>query len=157
MNNFLNEQRTRLIGAWQLVRWEIAYDDSRPTSYPYGPDASGWIQYSNDGVMSACIARAQRPRLSSASVRSAPEQERLNAFESYFQYAGPFDVQKTMQGMQVIHHVTHALNPNFVGTDQIRNMSFDEKGLLTLSASDPVPDTTIDRHHRLIWKKRQSA
>ena len=34
-----------LLGVWNLVRWEITYDDGRPTTYPFGPDATGLIQY----------------------------------------------------------------------------------------------------------------
>ena len=82
-----------LHGVWTLVRWEITYDDGRATTYPFGPDATGLIQYTHDGGMAACIARASREPLSSASVRSAPEIERLNAFESYFQYAGRYEVR----------------------------------------------------------------
>ncbi len=142
-----------LHAAWHLVRWEITYDDGRATTYPYGPDATGQILYTPDGAMSACIARAGRPPLSSASVRSAPEAERLSAFESYFQYAGTYDVRLHQGRPQVVHHVHLALNPNFVGTDQVRNMDFGADGTLTLSASDTVPGTSVMRHHRLIWRR----
>lgn len=142
-----------LQGAWSLVRWEITYDDGRATTYPFGQDATGLIVYSHDGTMSACIARAGRTPLSSASVRSAPEGERLAAFESYFQYAGPYAVRMQEGQPQVVHRVTHALNPNFVGTDQVRHMHFAADGTLTLSASDPVPGTSVMRHHRLIWRR----
>jgi hypothetical protein len=103
--------------------------------------------------MAACIARADRAPLSSASVRSAPETERLAAFESFFQYAGRYEVRQHEGRAQVVHHVSHALNPNFVGSDQIRNMDFAADGTLTLSASDPVPGSTTLRHHRLIWRR----
>jgi hypothetical protein len=142
-----------LHGVWTLVRWEITYDDGRATTYPFGPDATGLIQYTHDGGMAACIARASREPLSSASVRSAPEIERLNAFESYFQYAGRYEVRQHEGKAQVVHHVSHALNPNFVGSDQIRNMDFAADGGLTLSASDAVPGSSTLRHHRLIWKR----
>jgi len=142
-----------LHGVWTLVRWEITYDDGRATTYPFGPDATGLIQYTHDGGMAACIARANREPLSSASVRSAPETERLNAFESYFQYAGRYEVRLHEGRAQVVHHVSHALNPNFVGSDQIRNMDFAPDGGLTLSASDLVPGSSTLRHHRLIWKR----
>lgn len=144
---------TPLHGVWHLVRWDIRYDDGRPDSYPFGPDATGLIQYTADGGMAACIARAHRPRLSSDSVRSAPEAERLAAFESYFQYAGRYEVRLHEGRQQVVHHVSHALNPNFVGTDQVRNMDFGADGMLTLSASDHVPGTSVLRHHRLIWRR----
>ena len=142
-----------LLGVWNLVRWEITYADGRPTTYPFGPNATGLIQYTHDGGMAACIARANRPRLSSDSVRSAPEAERLAAFESFFQYAGRFEVREHQGRAQVVHHVSHALNPNFVGSQQVRNMDFAADGGLTLSASDLVPGTTTLRHHRLIWRR----
>ena len=142
-----------LIGTWRLVRWAIAYDDGRPQSLPFGLEATGLIVYSGDGTMNACIARGQRPRLSSDSVRSAPEAERLAAFESYFQYAGPYAIRGEPGKQQVVHSVTHALNPNFVGTEQVRDITFADGGQLTLSASDTVPGTTVLRHHRLVWRR----
>ena len=72
-----------LLGTWHLVRWDITYGDGRPASLPFGAEATGLIVYSGDGTMNASIARGARPRLSSDSVRSAPEAERLAAFESY--------------------------------------------------------------------------
>lgn len=142
-----------LLGTWHLVRWDITYGDGRPASLPFGSDATGLITYTADGTMNACIARGRRPRLSTVSVRSAPEAERLAAFESYFQYAGPYSVRGEPGRQQVVHRVTHALNPNFVGTEQIRDMTFADDGTLTLSASDTVPGTTAARHHRLVWRR----
>jgi hypothetical protein len=103
--------------------------------------------------MSACIARAARAPLSSESVRSAPQAERLAAFESYFHYAGPYRLQSVDGRLQVVHRVTHALNPNFVGTEQVRNVDFDGQGVLTLSASDTLPGSLVARHHRLRWQR----
>lgn len=142
-----------LIGTWHLVRWDISYGDGRPASLPFGVEATGLILYSGDGTMSACIARGARPRLSSHSMRSAPEAERLAAFESYFQYAGPYAIRGDPGRQQVVHTVSHALNPNFVGTEQVRDMTFADDGTLTLSASDTVPGTTVARHHRLVWRR----
>lgn len=142
-----------LLGTWQLLRWDITYGDGREPTLPFGDKATGMIAYTTDGFMSACIARGGRGKLSSASVRSAPVDERLAAFESYFQYAGPYEIKGRVGKQQVTHHVTHALNPNFVGTQQIRNMAFAPDGSLTLSASDSVPGTAVARHHRLVWKR----
>ena len=146
---------TALAGAWHLVRWDISYSDGRPTTLPYGDQACGTILYTDDGWMSACIARGDRPKLSSASVRSAPESERLAAFESYFQYSGPYTLQTVDGQLQVAHRVTMALNPNFVGTEQVRNATFSGDDGLTLSASDTVPGGHVARHHRLIWSRRK--
>ncbi|MEO6625911.1 MAG: lipocalin-like domain-containing protein [Burkholderiaceae bacterium] len=142
-----------LLGTWHLERWEIAYGDGRAPTLPYGAEATGMICYTGDGSMSACIARGGRARLSSDSVRSAPVAERLAAFESFFQYAGRYAIQGEPGKQQVVHTVTHALNPNFVGTQQVRNMAFAADGLLTLSASDTLPGTTTARHHSLVWRR----
>ena len=142
-----------LLGTWHLVRWDITYGDGREPTLPYGNSATGMIAYTTDGFMSACIARGGRDKLSSASVRSAPVDERLAAFESYFQYAGPYEINGSTGKQRVTHRVTHSLNPNFVGTQQVRNMTFSADGNLTLSASDAVPGTDIARHHRLVWAR----
>ena len=149
----VDELNNPLLGTWHLVRWDITYGDGREPTLPYGDSATGMIAYTTDGYMSACIARGGRSSLSSASVRSAPVDERLAAFESYFQYAGPYEIKGPQGKQQVTHHVTHSLNPNFVGSQQVRNMTFATDGGLTLSASDTVPGTDVARHHRLVWKR----
>jgi hypothetical protein len=142
-----------LQGVWHLDRWEITYDNGRATTYPFGANATGLIHYTQDGGMSACIARADRPRLSSDSVRSAPPAEQIAAFESFFQYAGTYVTRMQDSKPQVVHHVTHSLNPNFVGSQQVRNIDLASDGSLTLSASDLIPGTQSLRHHRLIWRR----
>jgi hypothetical protein len=146
-----------LLGTWHLVRWEIAYGDGRQSTLPFGPHATGLICYTHDGTMSACIARGGRARLSAESVRKAPEAERLAAFESFFQYAGPYQIRGEPGRQQVVHTVTHSLNPNFVGTQQVRNMIFSSDGSLTLSAPETIPGTAITRDHRLIWSREAQA
>ncbi len=143
-----------LLGTWHLVRWEITYGDGRKPTLPFGDRATGLLVYTADGFMNACIARAGRPPLSSESMRSAPDAERLSAFESFSQYAGPYAIRSGEPGArQVVHTVTHSLNPNFVGTQQVRNMEFAASGDLTLSASDTVPGKAVARHHRLTWSR----
>ena len=150
----MDEVQYSLLGTWQLVRWEITYGDGRAPSLPFGAQATGLILYAADGWMNACIARGGRARLSGESVRSAPEGECLAAFESFFQYAGRYEVRTAHGQQQVVHSVTHSLNPNFVGTQQVRNMTFAPDGGLTLSASDTVPGTELARHHKLIWSRQ---
>ena len=154
MNDFADSRGNPLLGTWHLVRWDISYGDGRAPTLPFGERATGLIVYTGDGHMSACIARGGRKNLSSDTVRSAPEAERLAAFESFFQYAGPYEIRGEAGQQQVVHTVTHALNPNYVGTQQVRNMAFSADGRLTLSASDTVPGTDVARHHRLVWSRK---
>jgi len=147
-----------LRGTWHLVRWEIAYSDERPNTLPFGPDAFGLIVYADDGYMSACIARAGRPPLSSQSARSIPKAEQADAFESYFHYAGRYHMRNHQGQAQVVHEVSCSLNPSFIGSQQVRNIEWDTDQRLTLSASDRLPGSTaVIRHHRLIWRRGPSA
>lgn len=149
---------TSLMGTWHLKSWTISYSDGRAPTFPFGEDATGLIQYTHDGGMAACIARAQRPRLSGESTRSVPEHERLAAFESYFQYAGRYELRETDAGPVVVHSVSHALNPNFKDTQQIRHVRFPGEGLLELSADDALPGTPgVMRHHSLLWAREGVA
>lgn len=133
-----------LDGTWHLAGWEIEADGR--VTHPFGPDATGLIHYTADGGMSACIARSGRQRWSTGNPRKAPDAERLAAFESYFQYAGTWRIEERGGARVVIHAVTHSLNPDFVGTEQVRNV--DLRGdHLTLSAREGP------RHHRLHWRR----
>ena len=124
-----------LLGTWHLERWVITYADGRKPSYPFGEDVQGLLVYTHDGTMSGIIARQGRARMSSESAKTAPQPEQLAAFQSYFSYAGTYEIE----GDDVIHHVTQALFPNLVGTDQRRRMRFEGDGL-ELTAEDTVPE-----------------
>ena len=134
----------RLVGAWQLARWYITYDDGAITE-PLGPDAEGLLIYTADGWMTAAIMAAGRPRLSRGNPRAAPEAERAAAFDTYFSYCCSWRVV----GQAVEHRVTISHNPALVGTVQVRNIEMTAR-LLTLSAHEAVP--AGQRVHRLQWR-----
>lgn len=137
-----------LLGAWELVRWRIRYSDGRPDSYPYGEDARGWLLYDRSGRMSATIGRADRPRISQENVRLAPLAEQAAAFDSLFHYGGRWHVD----GRRVVHTVDYALNPNFPGTEQVREITLLPPDGLVLSAeATSMSGTTI--RHELAWRR----
>jgi hypothetical protein len=140
----------QLLGAWTLERWQIDIEGRAP-AHPFGADATGLIVYSPDGWMNATIARAGRRPLSATSVRQAPVAEQCAAFESYFNYAGPFSLQLVGNVPHVLHEVRFSLNPGFVGTSQLRRIRFDGPDRLSLSADEPVGNTV--RRHRLDWRR----
>ena len=139
-----------LLGAWSLVTWDIQYDDKRPVTYPYGADAQGLLLYSADGHMSVVISSARRPRLSTASVRKAPIEQKIDAFETYFSYAGRWELREDA----IVHRLSYALNPNFIGTDQVRQLQLNGDRL-TLSTTDEVKG--VGRLHRLVWRREGPA
>jgi Lipocalin-like domain len=136
----------QLLGAWKLARWTITYSDGRAPTLPFGESVTGLLIYSNDGHMSGNIARAGRSPLSSESAKTAPVDEKIRAFDSFFSYAGTYEVK----GDEVIHYVTMALFTNLVGTVQRRKMRFSAEGL-ELSAEDLLPGSSVKRTHRLQW------
>jgi len=131
------------LGAWSLQSWTITYKDGR-VIYPFGEDAYGLLVYTADGAMTGAIARRERAGFGRPDIRSAPESERAAAFNSYFHYAGRWE----LQGDSIHHHVFMALNPDFVGSVQIRQAQF-EGDQLTLSAIEEGRD----RRHALIWRR----
>ncbi len=139
-------QREEIVGAWRLVRWEI--EDDRGLREPFGPGATGLLLYTPDGWMAATIAAAERPVLSHAVPRGAPEAERARAFDSFFHYAGRYEI---LPGPRIRHQVVMALNPAFVGSEQLRAVAL-QGATLTLSADEELPGGAR-RHHRLIWRR----
>ncbi|WP_417599426.1 lipocalin-like domain-containing protein [Pararhodobacter oceanensis] len=133
-----------LEGTWHLEAWEI--ESEGRIAHPFGADATGLLHYTADGGMAACIARADRPNYSTGTPRSAPEPERLAALESFFHYAGRWEIQQRDGQTTVVHSVTHSLNPDFVGSEQVRVVELDGDAL-TLSAMEGT------RHHRLRWRR----
>lgn len=136
-----------LLGLWTLEDWRIDYSDGRPSLYPFGEEATGTILYLDEGYMSASIMRGGRANLSTDNTRKAPDGEKVTAFDDFFTYSGPFRIE----GDDVIHHVHHALNPNFVGTDQVRRMNY-TGNRLELQATLTTP-SGAEMVNRLIWNR----
>lgn len=133
-----------ILGGWELVSWTITVGQT--ISHPFGKQPNGRILYTGDGQMSATIARSDRRPLSHPVPAKAPDAEKLAAFDSYFSYGGSFEIE----GDEVVHRVELSLNPNFVGTEQRRRMTFDRE-FLTLSADEAT--TKGLKHHAIRWKK----
>jgi len=135
------------IGAWTFADWRIEYSDGGVTR-PFGEAAHGYIVYTADGIMTASIARGGRPAFGIANARNASLEQKAAAFDSYFNYAGPWWIE----GEDVVHRVTLSLNPDMTGTDQRRLARFDGKGGLELSAQDTLKDGAT-RRHILQWQR----
>ncbi|MBL8629932.1 MAG: lipocalin-like domain-containing protein, partial [Rhodospirillaceae bacterium] len=100
------------------------------------------------GIMSAVISAGKRVRFPSDDIRKRPNAEKAAAFDSYFHYVGPWRVD----GDTVVHTVTTALNPNMIGTEQVRHVQFKD-GHLILSADETLEANKGTRRHELTWKR----
>lgn len=137
-----------LIGAWTLVSWRIEYSDGRAASYPFGEDAEGVIMYTPNGYMNAVLHQNARGPVSTQYVREAPADEKAALFDSFMQYGGRFRVE----GENVIHQVEHALNPDLVGTEQLRHVALDGD-TLNLSGEEKIEAAGLTRFHRVEWRR----
>ena len=140
--------RAALLGAWELVAWQIDYSDGRDCSWPFGPAARGLLLYTPEGLMSAAISKSGRAPLASTSARHASVAQKAAAFDSYFHYQGSFHVEAGT----VVHEVRESLNPDLPGTRQVRTIEFDGDSLV-LSAQDLLPGSSVQRFHRLQWRR----
>jgi Lipocalin-like domain len=107
------------IGAWRLLSLQ-ARTSTGDVSYPFGPDAAGYLLYTREGYMSASIMQARRANFASPDALQAPPNEKAAAFDTYSSYSGRYEIR----GQKIIHHVEVSSFPNWNGKAQERSFTF---------------------------------
>lgn len=124
----------RFAGAWRLVSGEFKRSDGK-VIHPVGPRAAGQLLYDGRGRMNGQLMGLDRPKFSDENPRRGSDAEVRAAFEGYLAYWGTYRFDEAAG--KLVHHVEGSLFPNWVGTDLVRNVSFDgERMTLT---TDPLP------------------
>ena len=136
-----------LTGRWELITFEQNYDDGRIV-FPMGEGPQGIIQYTEDGYMSCQITKANRGNFTTGGQWNASDAEKASAYNSMLSYAGRY----TLEDDVVTHFVDLSLFPNWVGGQQKRQLKFDEKGQLSLTAR-LEENTSEARTALLLWKR----
>jgi len=127
--------REDLIGTWRTTGHALVAKDGTVT-HPFGPGPHpGNLVYHPNGTVSVLVIRTDPMRLSSVQ---AP-QERGAALDRCVAYIGTWEVQ----GDTVQHHIQTSINPDWVGTTQVRTARL-EGDTLTLSPP-PDPHGTVAR------------
>ncbi|MGD9738348.1 MAG: lipocalin-like domain-containing protein [Bauldia sp.] len=121
-----------LVGTWKLLSWRNETSDGTVT-YPMGEDAVGFLVYSNDGHVSAHLAKRDRPPFASGDMVGGTEAENTAAMTTHISYVGTYE----FQGDVVVHHAKLSSFPNWSGTDQRRRAVFEGNTLLLVG--DPMP------------------
>jgi len=114
------------VGAWQLVLWTTFHADGS-RDHPFGTNAVGQILYSADGHMSCHLMRGRRSRLDTP-IYEVSDAALGRVLRDYTGYFGRFSLDATA-GV-VIHHVTGAWYPDWIGIDQPRRYAFQGDRLL---------------------------
>ena len=137
--------RSRLVGTWRLVSYEtVEPGPGGRRGKPYG-EAIGRLEYDAHGNMAGQVMRPGRARVEFGG--GAAQQVRA-AYTGYIAYFGTYDVAS--DGTRVIHHVEGALNPSWIGGQQVRGLRF-EGGRLVLTAEVMKGGRTMA--HVLTWEK----
>jgi len=141
-------ERADLIGAWRLVSFEMRDDDGNVT-YPYGPDAVGYILYSNDGHVAVEMMAAHRAPFADGDTLGGTDAERAEAATTYRSYCARWE----WLGDRVRHHFLASLYPNRTGTTEERYIEYDDSGnRLTLSTA-PQRSGGKARRNYLVWER----
>ena len=131
----------RLVGAWELVNYEIIAADGakRPGAYDRGQ-----ITYDASGRMSAQLMNSANKAEASPNT----DDLRAAAYRRYLGYYGPFVVDEA-KGF-VTHIVEGSSNPSWVGSRQVRFYALsDDNAQLTLMLKDQNGRVT----QSLLWKR----
>jgi ketosteroid isomerase-like protein len=144
-----SENRPRIVGTWELVSTEEHLTDGSKRPYSdVGPRGQGYLMYTADGHMCAAGMNPDRPRWE--DVNTPTELEKLRAIDGFFGYCGRYEID--VLNHAIYHYPEVALDPNAVGTKQIRPYSFDS-GILSFSDKDTTPGV---ESYAIRWKKMPS-
>lgn len=139
--------REQLIGHWTLV--SLAAVNGSEIEYPMGQDIEGVLTYDASDHMAVQIMRHDRPRFASGDMDRGTPAELSAAVTGYTAYFGTYTIDDSATA--VTHHVKGSLFPNWVGSDQQRQITFDADRL-TLT-SQPILFEGKTRVFRVVWKR----
>jgi hypothetical protein len=137
----MNFGRDDMIGAWTLEGTFVEDADGKRTP-TWGDNPKGIIIYTADGHMTAITRRGDRTLPASGSSAD----DKAAAFDTYLNYAGRW----SLAGNVVTHHIQHALDPNWVGSDRDRTIDFQgDRMVFSGLAGDGKTNAII------IWRRAQ--
>ena len=135
--------KARLVGTWRLLSYETNEEGGK-RGRPYG-DAVGRLEYDDHGNMSGQVMRPDRARVERGDGNA---QQVRGAYIGYIAYFGTYEVAS--DGESVIHHVEGALNPAWVGGQQVRKMRFVGDRLILSADVHKSGDVAT---HTLTWER----
>lgn len=134
--------REDIVGSWLLVdRGTDNEADRQQAEARYGDNPQGFAIFAADGWMNAIVCWGGRPQLSGKPDwhSDAPADEKIKAFDTYLSYGGRWSVDNGT----LTTKVEFALNPGWVGGEQVRHLEMSANGYLTLKLARTWPDGRV--------------
>lgn len=136
-----------LVGAWKLLVFEFRSEGQ--VVFPFGTNFMGLCLYDATGYMAIQIVRGDRPRFVENDALLGTPAEVGAAFLGCLAYAGTYVADET-HGV-VVHHVSQALFPNWIGTDQVRFYRISGDRLIVSAPTQQVGGHLMDV--MLVWER----
>ncbi len=137
-------------GTWHLRDACALTEDGRRIPSPLGDKVLGQIMYDLAGNMSAQLMGEPRARFSGRAPDETPAPEFKAAFLSFLSYWGSYRLDP--QAHTVIHTVTGASAPSWVGSTQMRYYEL-TGALLTLKTPPIRGRDGVKQVQLLVWEK----
>jgi hypothetical protein len=115
--NALAQQRSPVVGTWQMTSFSVLMLDTNEALRPFGEHPIGYLQYSPGGHMVVFLSTG------------APNHGIIAA------YAGTYSVE----GNKVTRHIVASWFPEWIGGDQIRYAEIEGNRLTIKTAAQKAP------------------
>ena len=142
------DMATALVGTWSLVSFK-SRTATGEIRHPLGPAARGRLMYDAAGHMSAQLMNPDRAKFASGDLVLGSDDEMRAALGGYIAYYGTYTLDAS-RGV-VTHHVAGALFPNWIGSDQVRNVRLDGDRLTI--TTPPIRIGGADAPTVLVWER----
>ncbi len=123
-----------IIGTWRMVAATAKDRDGHPLPAPYGGKGMGRVAFTADGRMMAGTCDS-RPELPSGTERA------------YSSYCGNYK----FDGSRLVTRVDAASDPSRIGSDQVREVSFD--GELMILRPPPRQTGAGEEYREITWQR----
>jgi hypothetical protein len=143
MSSNLDTLRSKLLGVWRLVPLDMASDgalDSTSLGQPYGPNPLGRMMFTSEGYMSAMVTDPDHAKPIPGDIpwRMAPERDLAFVARPMISYCGGYKVYYEEGNPTLSTEVEVSMDPSWIGTAQVRKISFENDGDRQLLVLRPV-------------------
>lgn len=139
-----------IIGAWRLVTWENR-DEAGAVTYPFGPDAVGYLVYTAAGIAVMELMTANRAPYAGGDILRGTPDERAAAAGTYRAYAARWELRGDDR---VRLTFLTSLYPNRVGTSDELFVDRDEndRNRMTIRTAPLLSDGAM-QVNRFLWER----